>query len=71
MEEATRTESRRIVAELLEGRYADCEKVTLVCDNLNTHTRGAFYEVFEPSRARALVKRIDWCCDDARRQLGR
>jgi hypothetical protein len=49
------------MAELLEGRYANCEQVTLVCDNLNTHTRGAFYEVFEAQRARALVKRINWC----------
>ena len=45
------------VAGLLEGRYADCEKITLVCDNLNTHTPGAFYEAFEPARARELVKR--------------
>ncbi len=44
-----------------DAEFAACEKVTLVCDNLNTHTRSAFYEVFEPSRARALVKRIDWC----------
>ena len=28
------------VAGLLEGRYADCPRVTLVCDNLNTHTKG-------------------------------
>ena len=49
------------VAGLLEGRYADCEKVTLVCDNLNTHTKGAFYEVFEPTRARELVRRIEFC----------
>ena len=47
------------VAGLLEGRYAECEKVILVCDNLNTHTKGAFYEAFEPSRARELVRRID------------
>ena len=40
------------VASLLEGRYADCEKITLVCDNLNTHTPGAFYEA---SRAGAGV----------------
>lgn len=46
---------------LLEGRYADCEKVIVVSDNLNTHTKGAFYEVFEPSRARAIVKRIEFC----------
>jgi hypothetical protein len=49
------------MARLLEGRYADCEKVMLVCDNLNTHTKGAFYEVFEPERARALVRRIEFC----------
>ena len=45
----------------MEGRYAECEKVILVCDNLNTHTKGAFYEVFEPSRARELVRRIEFC----------
>ena len=49
------------VAGLLEGRYAECEKVTLVCDNLNTHTKGAFYEVFEPVRARELVRRLEFC----------
>ena len=49
------------VAQLLEGRYADCERVILVCDQLNTHTKGAFYEVFEPERARQLVRRIQFC----------
>lgn len=34
------------MADLLEGRYADCKKVIVVCDNLNTHTMGAFYETF-------------------------
>ena len=48
------------MATLLEGRYAACEKVILVCDNLNTHTKGAFYEVFEPDRARRLVRRLEW-----------
>src|SRR6202046_2453269 len=49
------------MARLLEGRYATCEKVIVVCDNLNTHTKGAFYETFEPKRARTLVRRIDFC----------
>lgn len=48
------------MARLLEGRYAACEKVIVVCDNLNTHTKGAFYEVFEPERARSLVRRIEF-----------
>ncbi len=46
------------VARLLDGRYAHCEYVVLVCDNLNTHTKGAFYEAFEPAQARQLVRRI-------------
>jgi len=48
------------MARLLEGRYAACERVVLVCDNLNTHTKGAFYEAFEPERARQLVRRIEF-----------
>jgi hypothetical protein len=49
------------VSQLLDGRYADCAKVTLVCDNLNTHTKGAFYEAFPPEQARAYVQRLDFC----------
>ncbi len=45
----------------MEDRYADCEQVVLVCDNLNTHTKGAFYEAFPAERARALVRRIQFC----------
>ncbi len=29
------------MARLLEGRYAECEQITLVCDNLNTHAEGS------------------------------
>lgn len=48
------------IAELLQTRYAKAEKVILVCDNLNTHTMGAFYEVFEPKKARSLVRRLEF-----------
>jgi hypothetical protein len=49
------------MAHILDTRYAKNDIVTLVCDNLNTHTKGAFYEVFEPARARAYGKRRDFC----------
>jgi hypothetical protein len=49
------------VEELLRTRYASAAKVILVCDNLNTHTRGAFYETFEPEKARSLVRRLEFC----------
>ncbi len=49
------------VARLLDSRYRDCDRITLVCDNLNTHTIGAFYEAFPPPRARTLVSRLEFC----------
>ena len=49
------------VAALLRTRYARCETVTLVCDNLSTHTRGAFYESFAPAEARGYVEKLRFC----------
>jgi hypothetical protein len=46
---------------LLRTRYPSAEQVTLVCDNLNTHTKGAFYEAFAPEKARGLVRRLAFC----------
>jgi hypothetical protein len=46
--------------ELLRTRYASAEKVILVSDNLNTHTKGAFYEAFPPDQARAIVQRLEF-----------
>ena len=45
----------------MRTKYANAEKIILVCDNLNTHTRGAFYEAFPVEKAREIVKRIDFC----------
>jgi hypothetical protein len=57
----TKVDWARQVAELLETRYARAEKVILVCDNLNTHTKGAFYEAFVPEQARAILRRLEFC----------
>ena len=48
------------MARLLDTRYKKAKKVVLVCDNLNTHTKGAFYEAFPPAKARSYVKRIEF-----------
>jgi hypothetical protein len=47
----------RVVSDEL---YPDCEKVVLVCDNLNTHTKASLYEAFEPAEARRLAERFEW-----------
>jgi hypothetical protein len=48
------------VEQLLRERYANADKVILVCDNLNTHTKGAFYEAFAPEKARQIVHRLEF-----------
>ena len=48
------------MARLLDTRYKKARKVVLVCDNLNTHTKGAFYEAFPAAKARRYVKRIEF-----------
>ena len=57
----TKVDWAREVERLLRMRYPSAEQVILVCDNLNTHTKGAFYEAFEPEQARQLVRRLDFC----------
>jgi hypothetical protein len=47
---------RRILTE----RYRAAEKVILVCDNLNTHVTGSFYDAFSAAEARSLVSQIDF-----------
>lgn len=44
---------------LLDEIYPEAERVTLVCDNLNTHTPGALYAAFPPAEARRLLDRLE------------
>ena len=60
-ERRTKVDWAHEVAALAEGRYAGCDRITLVLDNLNTHTKGAFYQAFEPARARELARRVEFC----------
>ena len=57
----TKVDWAQEVEELLRRRYAPAAKVILVSDNLNTHTKGAFYVAFEPEKARSLVRRLEFC----------
>jgi hypothetical protein len=56
----TKTDWAVEMESLLSRHYAHVEKVILVCDNLNTHTRGAFYEAFPAEKAREIVKKIEF-----------
>ena len=45
---------------LQERCHANCERVTLVLDNLHTYMGGALYVACEPERARRLRQRIEF-----------
>ena len=46
------------IKHLLDDCYPDADKVTLVCDNLNTHKIASLYEAFAPTEARRLARRL-------------
>jgi hypothetical protein len=60
-EKRTKIDWAKEVAQLSRTRYASAKKIRLVCDNLNTHTKGAFYEAFPAEEARAIVRRLEFC----------
>ncbi len=49
-----------IFIEKIASRYENAERITLVMDNLNTHTPGSLYEKFSPEKAKALRDRFEF-----------
>ena len=47
------------VRELLDTHYPDAERVRLVMDNLNTHTKASLYKAFPANEARHLAQRLE------------
>jgi hypothetical protein len=41
------------------SRYANAERITLVCDNLNTHNFGSLYRAFPPQEASRLMNKLE------------
>ncbi len=50
----------RGVRKLVEEDFADATRITLVMDNLSTHTGASLYKSFEPQIARSLLKRLEF-----------
>ena len=55
----TRQDWARAMKELVDVYYPDAECITVVLDNLNTHTGASLYETFEPAEARRIWERLD------------
>lgn len=58
-ERRTKTDWAHFVEDIATS-YPDAQRITLVMDNLNTHTPGSLYETFPPDKAKALWDRFEF-----------
>lgn len=42
-----------------QPRYAAADRITLVCDNLNTHNLASLYQAFDPAEALRIVQKLE------------
>jgi hypothetical protein len=49
-----------MVVHVVEEMYPTTKKLTLVQDNLSARKKSAFYEIFEPERARAILEKVEF-----------
>jgi len=48
------------IKEIADEHYPDAELITLVMDNLGTHTPGALYERYEPIESKRILDRFEF-----------
>lgn len=59
-ERKTKYDWAMFVRQIADDWYQDAKRITLVMDNLATHTPAAFYEVFEPIEAKRILDRFEF-----------
>ena len=59
-ERRTKGDFARQMRALVDRHYPEATVIRVVLDNLNTHTGGALYEVFEPAEARRILRKLEF-----------
>jgi transposase len=59
-ERRTAKDYAQCLKDLVDRYYPQATLISIVQDNLNTHTPAALYEVFEPAEARRLISNLDF-----------
>jgi transposase len=47
------------IRDLVDVHYPHAERITLVMDNLNTHSGASLYKAFEPKEARRILEKLE------------
>ncbi|GCF93732.1 hypothetical protein NRIC_16230 [Enterococcus florum] len=59
-ETRTALDFARVLKHTADILYPRVEKIILITDNLNTHTKSSLYKAFSPEEAHRLAERFDW-----------
>ena len=51
--------AQQVKALVDDPRYAEVERITLLCDQLNTHALGLLYRAFDPAEALRIANRLE------------
>lgn len=55
----THREWALLMKDLVDVHYATATRITVVLDNLNTHSGASLYKIFEPAEARRILDKLD------------
>jgi hypothetical protein len=55
----TKCDWAHYVKKIVDEMYLDVEQITLVCDQLNTHTLASLYEAFAPEEAHRIARKLE------------
>ena len=58
-DQRTKTDWAEAIRQLVDVHRPKAKRITLVMDNLNTHSLGSLYEAFPPQEARRLIQRLE------------
>jgi transposase len=58
-ERRTKVDWAHFIQELVDQHYPYVEKIRLVMDNLNTHTKASLYETFDPAEAKRIADKLE------------
>lgn len=59
-EQKTKSDWAHFVKRISDEWYPSSTRITLIMDNLATHTPSAFYETFEPAEAKRILDRFEF-----------
>ena len=58
-EQRTQEDWAHFIKELIDQHYPHVEKIRLVMDNLNIHTKAALYAAFDPPEAKRIADKLE------------